>query len=190
MESTCSGSSPTQDATTSFRRPSSSSRPRSAGRASGWCSSRPSRWRPRWSPRTSRASRTWPGPTLRRSFPPGDAAALANAVVEVLGDDERRLAMARAGARARRGALRVAGRRAAARRDLPAGRRVKNGRWRILVPFGLIVLAISLIWWRGPDWHLVRTTFAAASWPWIVSRGRAQPRLGRRPGGCLEHRDP
>ena len=45
---------------------------------------------------------------------------------------------------------------------------MRNGRWRILVPFGLIVLAISLIWWRGPDWHLVRTTFAAASWPWIV----------------------
>jgi uncharacterized membrane protein YbhN (UPF0104 family) len=45
---------------------------------------------------------------------------------------------------------------------------VKNGRWRILVPFGLIALAISLIWWRGPDWHLVRRTFAAASWPWIV----------------------
>ena len=45
---------------------------------------------------------------------------------------------------------------------------MKNGRWRILVPFGLIVLAISLIWWRGPNWHLVRTTFAAASWPWIV----------------------
>ena len=29
-------------------------------------------------------------------------------------------------------------------------------------------LAISLIWWRGPDWHLVRGTFAVVSWPWIV----------------------
>ena len=30
------------------------------------------------------------------------------------------------------------------------------------------MLAISLIWWRGPGWRLVRRTFAAANWPWIV----------------------
>jgi glycosyltransferase 2 family protein len=42
------------------------------------------------------------------------------------------------------------------------------GRWRLLIPIGLFAVAISLIWWRGPDWHLVRDTFSAVSWPWIV----------------------
>jgi uncharacterized membrane protein YbhN (UPF0104 family) len=42
------------------------------------------------------------------------------------------------------------------------------GRWRLLIPVGFFGLAISLIWWRGPDWHLVRGTFAVVSWPWIV----------------------
>jgi uncharacterized membrane protein YbhN (UPF0104 family) len=32
----------------------------------------------------------------------------------------------------------------------------------------LLALAVSLIWWRGPDWHLVRDTFSVVSWPWIV----------------------
>jgi uncharacterized membrane protein YbhN (UPF0104 family) len=43
-----------------------------------------------------------------------------------------------------------------------------HGRWRLLIPVGLFALAISLIWWRGPDWHLVRDTFSAVSWPWVV----------------------
>ena len=41
-------------------------------------------------------------------------------------------------------------------------------RWRLLVPVALLALAISLIWWRGPDWHLIRDTFAAVRWPWII----------------------
>ena len=45
---------------------------------------------------------------------------------------------------------------------------MSNGRWRLLVPVALLALAISLIWWRGPDWHLVRDTFSVVSWPWIV----------------------
>ena len=45
---------------------------------------------------------------------------------------------------------------------------MRSGRWRILVPIGLFALAISLIWWRGPDWHLVRDTFTVVRWPWIV----------------------
>jgi glycosyltransferase 2 family protein len=45
---------------------------------------------------------------------------------------------------------------------------VTNGRWRLLVPIALFALAISLIWWRGPDWHLVRDTFTVVRWPWIV----------------------
>jgi len=45
---------------------------------------------------------------------------------------------------------------------------VKGGRWRLLVPVALFAVAVSLIWWRGPDWHLVRDTFSVVSWPWIV----------------------
>jgi uncharacterized protein (TIRG00374 family) len=39
---------------------------------------------------------------------------------------------------------------------------------RLLVPVALLGVAISLIWWRGPDWHLVRDTFSVVRWPWIV----------------------
>ena len=45
---------------------------------------------------------------------------------------------------------------------------MKGGRWRLLAPFVLFAVAISLIWWRGPDWHLVRHNFGSVSWPWIV----------------------
>ena len=87
--------------------------------------------------------------------------------------------------RARRGGGRPARRRGAPRRDGPGGRApsreeryawpdiarrleddlragpgMKGGRWRLLVPVVLFAVAISLIWWRGPDWHLVRDTFA------------------------------
>jgi uncharacterized membrane protein YbhN (UPF0104 family) len=41
-------------------------------------------------------------------------------------------------------------------------------RWRALIPVGLIAAAIALVWWRGPDWHLVRHTFATVDWPWIA----------------------
>jgi glycosyltransferase 2 family protein len=41
-------------------------------------------------------------------------------------------------------------------------------RWRALVPVGLVGVAAGLIWWRGPDWHLVRHTFTTVVWPWIV----------------------
>jgi uncharacterized protein (TIRG00374 family) len=45
---------------------------------------------------------------------------------------------------------------------------MRRGWWRALVPVGLIALAVALIWWRGPDWHLVRHTFTTVVWPWIV----------------------
>jgi uncharacterized protein (TIRG00374 family) len=48
------------------------------------------------------------------------------------------------------------------------GPSLKGGRWRLLIPVAVFALAISLIWWRGPDWHLVRHTFSVVSWPWIV----------------------
>ncbi len=39
---------------------------------------------------------------------------------------------------------------------------------RFLVPIALFAVAISMIWWRGPDWHLVRDTFTVVRWPWVV----------------------
>jgi uncharacterized protein (TIRG00374 family) len=44
----------------------------------------------------------------------------------------------------------------------------RGGGWRILIPIVLFAVAISLIWWRGPDWHLVRDTFTVVSWPWVA----------------------
>jgi uncharacterized membrane protein YbhN (UPF0104 family) len=41
-------------------------------------------------------------------------------------------------------------------------------RWRALIPVALIAVAIALVWWRGPDWHLVRHTFETVVWPWII----------------------
>jgi uncharacterized protein (TIRG00374 family) len=41
-------------------------------------------------------------------------------------------------------------------------------RWRLFVPFVFFAVAISLIWWRGPDYHLVRDTFGQVVWAWIV----------------------
>jgi uncharacterized protein (TIRG00374 family) len=40
---------------------------------------------------------------------------------------------------------------------------------RLLAPVALLALAISLIWWRGPDWRLVRDTFTVVRWPWVVA---------------------
>jgi uncharacterized protein (TIRG00374 family) len=45
---------------------------------------------------------------------------------------------------------------------------MKAASWRAAVPVGLLALAIALIWWRGPDWHLVRHTFTTVVWPWII----------------------
>ncbi len=41
--------------------------------------------------------------------------------------------------------------------------------WRLLPLVGLLAVAVSLIWWRGPDWHLVRDSFTVVRWPWVVT---------------------
>jgi glycosyltransferase 2 family protein len=41
--------------------------------------------------------------------------------------------------------------------------------WRLLLPLPLIAVGISLIWWRGPDWHLVRGAFDAVRWWWVAA---------------------
>jgi len=46
---------------------------------------------------------------------------------------------------------------------------VKSSRWRLLLPVPLLALAATLIWWRGPDWQLVRDAFTLVRWPWVVT---------------------
>jgi len=39
----------------------------------------------------------------------------------------------------------------------------------ILIPIILLVLAVTMIWWRGPDWHVVRDVFTEVSWEWVAA---------------------
>ncbi len=41
--------------------------------------------------------------------------------------------------------------------------------WRVVVPLLLLAVAGVMIWWRGPDWHLVGQAFTAVRWPWVVA---------------------
>jgi uncharacterized protein (TIRG00374 family) len=46
---------------------------------------------------------------------------------------------------------------------------VKVGRWGLLASLLLLALAATLIWWRGPDWRVVRDAFTVVRWPWVVA---------------------
>src|SRR5262249_33345000 len=46
---------------------------------------------------------------------------------------------------------------------------VSRRRWTMLIPVVLLVVAIPMIWWRGPDWRLVRDVFTTVSWEWVVA---------------------
>ncbi len=41
--------------------------------------------------------------------------------------------------------------------------------WRLLLPLPFLGIGIALIWWRGPDWHVVRDAFTVVRWPWVVA---------------------
>ena len=72
------------------------------------------------------------------------------------------------GARACARQLRVGRHRAAARRGLRGGRRVKS-RWLMVSAFVLFFgVAIALVVWHGPDWTAVHDAFTAVSWPWVA----------------------
>ena len=115
----------------------------------------------------------------------------------LLADEPRRAAMGAAARRLRRGALRVAGHRAAARGDLRARRRRARPRRR---PRGVSRSSRSrgtrgraasscsrcscsrslAIWWRGPDWNEVYHAFDFVSWRWVVAGDRPEPALRAR----------
>ena len=40
--------------------------------------------------------------------------------------------------------------------------------WHALLPIPLLGIAIGVIWWRGPNWGVVKDAFTVVSWPWIV----------------------
>ena len=37
------------------------------------------------------------------------------------------------------------------------------------MPLVLLTVAGAMIWWRGPDWHLVGDAFTAVQWSWVVA---------------------
>jgi uncharacterized protein (TIRG00374 family) len=41
--------------------------------------------------------------------------------------------------------------------------------WRVVVPVVLLAVAISLIWWRGPEWDVVYDAFTVVDWEWVVA---------------------
>jgi uncharacterized protein (TIRG00374 family) len=46
---------------------------------------------------------------------------------------------------------------------------LRNGRWRVLLVLPLIAVAVALVIWRGPDWHLVHDAFTVVSWRWVIA---------------------
>jgi glycosyltransferase 2 family protein len=46
---------------------------------------------------------------------------------------------------------------------------LRDGRWRILFVVPLIAVAVALVIWRGPDWHLVHDAFTVVRWRWVFA---------------------
>src|SRR5205823_1488877 len=68
--------------------------------------------------------------------------------------------------RARARQLRLGRHRAAARGDLRGGDHVRR-HWQLLLPLGILGVAVVLIIFRGPDWGLVHDAFTAVTWEWV-----------------------
>jgi uncharacterized protein (TIRG00374 family) len=47
--------------------------------------------------------------------------------------------------------------------------RIPGGRWRLLAVLPAAAGVVALLWWRGPEWHLVGDAFDAVAWRWIVA---------------------
>jgi uncharacterized protein (TIRG00374 family) len=39
--------------------------------------------------------------------------------------------------------------------------------WRLLLFLPFIGIAVALVWWRGPDWSLVKDAFTVVRWRWV-----------------------
>jgi uncharacterized membrane protein YbhN (UPF0104 family) len=46
---------------------------------------------------------------------------------------------------------------------------LRDKRWRLLLVLPVLAAAISLVVWRGPDWHLVHDAFTVVRWEWVVA---------------------
>jgi uncharacterized protein (TIRG00374 family) len=46
---------------------------------------------------------------------------------------------------------------------------IHDKRWRMLLVLPVFVLAASLIYWRGPDWSLVKDAFTVVRWEWVIA---------------------
>jgi hypothetical protein len=46
---------------------------------------------------------------------------------------------------------------------------LRDKRWRLLLIAPAFLAVGSLVYWRGPDWHLVRDTFNVVRWEWVVT---------------------
>jgi glycosyltransferase 2 family protein len=45
----------------------------------------------------------------------------------------------------------------------------RDRRWRLLLVLPVLIGAIALFYWRGPDWHAVRKAFALVNWEWVAA---------------------
>jgi uncharacterized membrane protein YbhN (UPF0104 family) len=45
----------------------------------------------------------------------------------------------------------------------------RDPRWRLLLVLPVFGVAIALIVWRGPNWHLVHDAFTVVSWEWVIA---------------------
>ena len=46
---------------------------------------------------------------------------------------------------------------------------IRDKRWRLLLVLPFFAAAVSLIYWRGPDWSLVKAAFTVVRWEWVVT---------------------
>ena len=113
------------------------------------------------------------------AFPPGDAAALADAVAGAArrraaapGDGRRRPA-ARAGAatrgrRSRSGSSGSTSRRDRCRMKLSRLRLPRSNAVRFAVSLVFMAGVVALLWWRGPSFTAIADAFTTVKWEWVV----------------------
>jgi uncharacterized membrane protein YbhN (UPF0104 family) len=45
----------------------------------------------------------------------------------------------------------------------------QDQRWRLLLVVPVLAAAAALVYWRGPDWSLVRDAFTVVRWDWVIA---------------------